>query len=135
MPTLEWALLCDSHEIDAAGKLNLLGEYSRISSLTFPTVVPPSFCVTKWTARPGENISLSFRLRALLPTTANVDDVVTNTDSFANSKALVSVFENFTYHYFPIGGAVLPSPGEYAFEIFVNNTLIHTIFLPVIPLD
>lgn len=113
------ALLCDSANITAEGKLNVLGQFDIIAAVAFPVVHPLMHLVLRMNATPaeaGENRNLTIRLvDADGNTIGEVSGplVVPQLPGGGATPALQTII--------PFPNVTFPEPGSYAFHIMIDR--------------
>jgi hypothetical protein len=115
MATLKWAIFCDRVEF-ANGKASLIGLFDAVQVPRIPTVIDHLHLVIAIRVRPMEKV----------PVRAVVRDpggqVIAEVSEFGSDLGLVSDVHKgvLTFEGLPVS-----NPGNYIFEIFVNEKQIH----------
>lgn len=112
-------LLCDSANVTAEGKLNILGQFDTITAAAFPVVHPLMHLVLRMNATPaeaGENRNLTIRLvDADGHTIGEVSGplMVPQLPGDGTTPALQTII--------PFPNVTFPKPGSYAFHVLIDR--------------
>lgn len=129
------ALLCDSADIAADGKLNILGQFSQIASPAFPCELPLMHLALRFEARPSE----AGAERELLIRLVNADGnrigelggLLTVPPLQPAGECLDSTTTLQTV--VPLPNITFPEPGAYALHLLIDGEGYRSVGLDVIP--
>jgi hypothetical protein len=116
---LSFLLVADHANVSADGKLNILGVFSNITAVQFPTVHPSLSLVIQFTARPAE-YGRQFTLQVKL-----IDEDGQSGPVNISGNAVVPQAGNGQDAVLPfvfnLQQVTFPKPGTYEFSILVDN--------------
>ncbi len=133
------ALLCDSANVAADGKLNILGQFSQIASPAFPCELPLMHLALRFEARPSD----AGAERELLVRLVNADG---NRIGELGGLLTVPPFEpsgeqssnlpdgpTMLQTVVPLPNVTFPEPGAYALHLLIDGEGNRSVGLDVIP--
>lgn len=129
------ALLCDSADIAADGKLNIRGQFSQIASPAFPCELPLMHLALWFAARPAD----AGAERELLVRLVNADG---NRIGELGGLLTVPPFKPSGEHsdgattlqaVVPLPNVTFPEPGAYALHLLIDGEGYRSVGLDVIP--
>ena len=129
------ALLCDSANIAADGKLNIHGQFSQIASPAFPCELPLMHLALRFEAQPSD----AGAERKLLVRLVNADG---NRIGELGGLLTVPKFEPSGEHsdgsttlqtVVPLPKITFPEPGAYALHLLIDGEGYRSVGLDVIP--
>ena len=129
------ALLCDSANVAADGKLNILGQFSQIASPAFPCELPLMQLALRFEAQPSDAGAERELLIRLVNADGNrigelgglltVPPFEPSGDSSDGSTTLQTVV--------PLPNITFPEPGAYALHLLIDGEGYRSVGLDVIP--
>ena len=129
------ALLCDSANVAADGKLNILGQFSQIASPAFPCELPLMQLALRFEAQPSDAGAERELLIRLVNADGNrigelgglltVPPFEPSGDSSDGSTTLQTVV--------PLPNITFPEPGAYALHLLIDGEGSRSVGLDVIP--
>jgi hypothetical protein len=124
---VDLALLADAATIDAAGKLNILGVFDRISTSSFPAQHPHMVLILRFTAGVGEigthKVEISLR-------DPRGQRVVHLNGDMQLGAGRAGISEGLKVpHVLHLDGMLFPVPGRYAFDVRIDGE--HHVTVPL----
>lgn len=124
------ALLADYANITDTGKLNVMGLFSAIQALTFPTVHPQMYLVIQFRATAGEyNREFTLRIKLVNEDASKIDVITEGKARVPTPQNGQPVDLNFIMG---LANIPFPTPGRYEFAVQIDNDTKATIPLDVI---
>ena len=128
-----FAVLADSANIAEGGKLNILGIFDRISAPNFPTLHPHMQLVVSFVAEQvevGQQKPVEIRL-----TDADGTAMGSITGTLVVPPPRERGYPIRINQIFPLSGLVFMRPGDYQFNILVNNEPKRQVSFAVVPIQ
>ncbi len=123
MAEVDWAILCDYAFLDVARKTCAIGIFNRIFTQAVPAVHHQASLVVKFTGDPGENVQ--YKIQIMRPVTSGQGAVgAFDAEARLGDNGAAEVTTN-------INGLPLPDYGDYAFNIFLGETLAKVVTFTV----
>jgi len=124
---VDLALLADAATIDAAGKLNILGVFDRISTSSFPAQHPHMVLILRFTAGVGEIGTHKVEISLSDP---RGQRVVHLDGDMQLAAGRAGVSEGLKVpHVLHLDGMVFPVAGRYAFDVRIDGE--HHVTVPL----
>ncbi len=124
---VDLALLADAATIDAAGKLNILGVFDRISTGSFPAQHGHMVLVLRFTADVGEIGKHEVVIALRDPRGQQVAQLNGDMQLGAGRSGMSEGLK--VPHVLHLDGMVFPFPGQYAFDVVVDGE--HHVTVPL----
>lgn len=124
---VDLALLADAATIDASGKLNILGIFDRLTAASFPTRHPRLSLVLRFSAGVQEVGKHKIGIALKSPAGKQLVGIdgemnLAPGPSLAGGAVLVP-------HVLNMDGLIFPTPGQYSFDVRVDDE--HHVTLPL----
>lgn len=133
------ALLCDSANVAADGKLNILGQFSQIASPAFPCELPLMHLALRFEAQPSDTGAERELLIRLVNADGNrigeLDGLLTvpqcepSGEPSGNSSDGPIMLQTVV----PLPNITFPEPGAYALHLLIDGEGNRSVGLDVIP--
>lgn len=124
---VDLALLADAATIDAAGKLNILGVFDRISTSSFPAQHGHMVLVLRFSAGVGEIGKHEVHISLRDPRGEQVVQLKGDMQLGAGRAGMAEGLK--VPHVLHMDGMVFPFPGPYAFDVIVDGE--HHVTVPL----
>jgi len=124
---VDMALLADAATIDAAGKLNILGVFDRISTSSFPAQHPHMVLILRFTAGVGEIGTHKVEISLSDPRGQRVVHLNGDMQLGAGRSGVAEGLK--VPHVLHLDGMVFPVPGRYAFDVRIDGE--HHVTVPL----
>lgn len=116
---IDLALLADAATIDAAGKLNILGVFDRISTGSFPAQHPHMVLILRFAAGVGE---IGRHQVQISMTDPSGQRIVQLDGDMQLGPGRSGVTEGMKVpHVLHLEGMVFPGPGRYSFDVRIDG--------------
>ena len=123
---IDLALMADAATVDASGKLNILGVFDRITARNFPAPHERISLVLRFTA--GLDEAGEHRLAISLKTPDGSDLIPTIEGVLQLGPGPGHVGGEIRFpHILNLNGIVFPAPGQYSFDIRVDDEYLTSI--------
>jgi hypothetical protein len=116
---VDLALLADAATIDAAGKLNILGVFDRISTGSFPAQHGHMVLVLRFAAGVDEIGKHEVQISLRDPRGQRVAQLNGDMQLGTGRKGVIEGLK--VPHVLHLDGMVFPVPGQYAFDVIVDG--------------
>lgn len=125
---LSFMLISDYTNTTGDGKLNVMGIFGSITSMTFPTTHPEMYVIAQLVASPAEyNRAFKFELKLMDEDGQQIGNIITNAEV---PKPETGRYVRMN-HVLRLVNITFPGPGEYEFVVLVDNDVKGTLSIEV----